>query len=266
MRTLLFFFFFISLNISFSQKTISTQLIDSISLNADTFIGVDDFENYYYIKGNTFYKKTTRQTYSYTNTQLGNITSVNITNPLKILLLYRDFNTIVILDNRLNELTDIINFSRESYTKNVTFASISSNNNLWLYSLDDTILSLWNYETKQTIFDSQPLNFYNLNFEATALISDYENCWISSQKGIIQFNEFGSYLQTVSLIDSSYLKPYGNGFTYLKNKKLFTYENDISTEIEFVNNNHLSTNYFVNKNSLYFFTSDKLFKYSILKK
>ncbi len=266
MRFLLFIFFLIQINISLSQETITTQLIDSISLNADVFVGVDDFENYYYTKGNTFYKKTNETVYSYTNTQLGEIASVDITNPLKILLFYRDFTTIVLLDNRLNELTDIINFSRERFTKNITFAAISSNNNLWLYSIDDNVLSLWNYETKKTVFDSQPLSFYNFNFEANNLISDYENCWVYSNKEIIKFNEFGSYLATISLPKFSNIRLLENSFTYFEGDDLFVFKNNASIKFEFVNNKHLSTNYFVNKNNLYFFKDGAIYKYSILKK
>ena len=258
--------FFLRTTAQEKNESLVLEFVDSISFKADIFIGVDDFENYYSIEGNTFYKKTNRHLYSYTNTQLGSITSVDITNPLKVLLFYRDFNTIVILDNRLNELTDVVNFSRESYNKNVSLTKISSNNNLWLYSLDDNVLSLWNYETRQIIFDSQPLSFYEADFEAIYMISDYENCWLSSNKGILKFNEFGSYLETISSINFTYIRPYGNGFTYLDSYTMFAFENNVTTKIEFVNNNHFSTNYFVNKNNLYFFKDDVIYKYSILKK
>lgn len=265
MRLVLYLLFFSFVKLSFSQEVIIAKLLDSVSLNADIFIGVDNFEDHYYTNGNTLYKQTPNQTYSYTNTQLGNITSVDITNPLKILVFYRNFNTIVILDNRLNELSDRINLSDSNYGKNATYVTISSNNNLWLYSLDDNILTLWNYETKEIIFDSQPLQFYQDKFEAIAQTSTYENCWLISENGIIEFNEYGSFIEAKEIINISTLRPYKNGFIYLKRNNFYFNEDKTTIKLEGVNPKHLSTNYFVNKNTLSFFRSGRLYRYSILK-
>ena len=98
-----------------------TAFFKDYSLNADKFIGVDDFENSYYINHNNLYKKTAQTIYSYANSQLGEITSVDITNPLKILVFYRDFKTVLLLDNRLNELTTPINFTTESFSSKANF-------------------------------------------------------------------------------------------------------------------------------------------------
>ncbi len=248
-----------------AQESLSLQFDAAISINADRFIGVDDFQDYYYIKGNTLYKKTPQQTYSYTNTQLGFISTVDITNPLKIIVFYRDFNTVLLLDNRLNELTDRVNLSNSSYGKNATFVSISSNNNLWIYSLDDNILSLWNYETKETVFESQPLPFYLTGFEALNQLSTYENCWLLAKDALIEFNQYGSFIQALELAQVAALQPYETGIIYLKNDLLYADVNGQIQQVSSLNSNHLSTNFFVNKNTLYFFQSDTVFKYRILK-
>ncbi|MDJ0645896.1 MAG: hypothetical protein QNJ57_07945 [Flavobacteriaceae bacterium] len=265
MRIIIILLFLSAGTLTFAQKNLTLQLIDSISLDADVFAGVDDFENIYYTKGTTFYKKTAQQTYSYANTPLGTIAAVDITNPLKILIFYRDFNTLVILDNRLNELSDRINLSDATYGKNAVFATISSNNNLWLYSLDDNVLTLWNYETKQAIFDSQPLQFYKDSFEAKNQVSTYENCWLLSEKSILEFNEYGSFIKETALANVSMMTPYKRGFIYTKGTILYFHENDTTTEVTGMIPEHLSTNYFVNKNTFYFFRSGWLYRYSILK-
>jgi len=264
-KNLLTIILFLKLLILQSQN-IETKLIDSISLNADTFIGVDYFKNFYYTKGTTFYKKTTTKTYSYTNTQLGEVSSIDITNPLKIVLFYRDFNTVVILDNRLNELTDSINFATEVFAKNVAFASISSNNNLWIYSLDDNILSLWNYETKQTIFNTQPLSFYTNDFEATLQTSTYEYCWLSSKEGILKFNEYGSFIEFIEHESIKHIRAYGNGVLFLKNDALYYHKNNKTTVVSIPNAKHKLDNFTVIKNNLYFFDANVVYTYTVLKK
>ena len=101
-----FAFVIVLIQLFFVQaQEFKTAFFKDYSINADKFIGVDDFENSYYINHNNLYKKTAQTIYSYANSQLGEITSVDITNPLKILVFYRDFNAVLLLDNRLNELT-----------------------------------------------------------------------------------------------------------------------------------------------------------------
>jgi len=247
------------------SQRIELKLVDSILLKADDFIGIDAFEDYYYTLGTTFYKKTKSKVYSYANTQLGNISSIDITNPLKIVLFYRDFNTIVLLDNRLSELSNNINLSTESFAKNVTFASISSNNNLWLYSLDDNILSLWNYETKQTVFDSQPLSYYQNDFEANIQISTYEYCWLISNDHVLKFNEYGSFIDSFKEKAIEKLVPYNQGILYLKNSKIY-FAKDSLKESFIDNKKNKMDNFFVAKEYLYFFDTNVLYKYSLLKK
>lgn len=265
MRFILFLLFFIIVRPLFTQEDIAVKLLDSISLNADVFIGADDFEDYYFIEGNTLFKKTAQQVYSYTNTQLGNIASVDITNPLKILVFYQDFNTIVLLDNRLNELSDRMNLSTISYQKNAAFASISSNNNLWLYSLDDNILTLWNYENKETVFESQPLQFYKSGFEAAAQTSSYENCWLASENDVLKFNEYGSFIAVSEIKGIKAIQSYNNGIIFMKKAEIYFHDGTIKTSLGPVDLKHLSTNFFVNKNTLYFFRSNRLYRYRILK-
>ncbi len=248
-----------------AQTASSVVFMDSLGLKADRFIGADDFENYYYIQGNSLFKKTPTDTYSYMNTQLGAIHSVDIRNPLKILVFYRDFNTVLFLDNRLNELSDRINLNEANYGKNAYFASVSSNNNLWIYSLDDNVLTLWNYENKQAVFESQPLQFYSADFEAIFQYSTYQNCWLVSNKSLIKFNEFGSFIEAQPISDVEALGSYNDQLSYLQNEQFFMESKDGKVPLNAIRQEHLSTNFFVNKNWLYFFSSNQLFRYRILK-
>ncbi len=242
---------------------IETKLLRDFPLNADEFIGVDDFENYYYIKNNTLHKKTSQQIYTYTNTQLGKITSVDITNPLKILLFYKNFNTVLFLDNRLNELTASINFTSESFSQQIAFVNISSNNNLWLYSLDDNVLQLWNHQTKKVQFTSQPLSSYSDDFKIIQQLSSYKNCWLIGKKVIIKFNEYGVFLEAVAIDNHTHLKPFQKGYMYLKNNKLYyssTNFQQIHTEIE-----GIIKSYSINTKHIYIFDGTKIFVFKILK-
>jgi len=182
-------------------------------------------------------------------------------------LFYRDFNVIVILDNRLHELTDRINFSIEAFAKNVALVSVSSNNNIWLYSLDDNILSLWNYETKKTIFNTQPLSFYQKYFEATKQISTYEYCWLISKNDVLLFNEYGSFIWSIKSNSVEKIQPYRNGYLYLNTAKIYYSDgNSAIQEVLIGNPTHKIENFMAIKNNFYFFDTNVLYKYTVLKK
>ncbi len=248
-------------------QELKTTYVKNIPLKADRFIGVDPFENYYYTIGSTLYKKTRNKTYSYNNIQLGDITTVDLSNPLKIVLFYRDFNVMILLDNRLNELSDRIDFSLESYAKNVAFISVSSNNNVWLYSLDDNILSLWNYESKKTIVDTQPLSLYETDFEATKQVSTYKYCWLISQKNMLLFNEYGSFITSIQSNVMRHIQPYRDGYLYVEGAKFYYSNIDTNAKEVLIDSPTHKINSFVTiKNNLYFFDANVLYKYTVLKK
>ncbi len=91
-----------------------TQLISSQKIDADEMVGFDGSENMYYIKNNVLFKKNKKELWQYKNISLGKITHVDIQNPLKTILFYENFNTVITLDNQFNE-TQKINFRRMKF-------------------------------------------------------------------------------------------------------------------------------------------------------
>jgi len=264
MKYLISILFFVQLFLVHSQD-LNTSFTKVYVLNADKFIGVDDYDNSYYVHDNTLFKKTTSLTYSYTNTQLGSITSVDITNPLKILVFYRDFNTILLLDNKLNELTKPINFTTDSFSKNIAFTNMSSNNNLWLYSLDDNILQLWNHQTRRIEFTSQPLTFFIENFEPVKQVSTYKNCWLIGQNNILKFNEYGTFIESFEKTTTDNLRPFRGGYLFLENNKLI-YQNSSNTPNQIdLNSEVFIKSFYVNTNHIYIFDGTKVFVFRFIK-
>ena len=106
----LFLFVIVSTTLFSQEKSIATSLIATEFLEADIFVGKDKFGFNYYIKNNVFFKKDNQELFQYKNVALGKIMKVDLLNPLKIILFYENFNTIIIVDNQLNEIQKI-NFS-----------------------------------------------------------------------------------------------------------------------------------------------------------
>jgi len=106
---LLFFIFFFTVSFGQDKIYIATKQ-DSASINADHFLGYDQFGFYFSIKNNVLSKTNKKEFFEYKNISLGKPTKVDIQNPLKIMLFYENFNTIILLDNQLSE-TQKINLS-----------------------------------------------------------------------------------------------------------------------------------------------------------
>ncbi|MDN3493900.1 hypothetical protein [Winogradskyella bathintestinalis] len=182
--------------LSFSQqevkKQITTTLKDSIQLDAKVIFGIDTFGTLYYSsENNSFHKKTQDTIITYANFQLGEITSANIFNPLKINLFYRDFNTVVILDNRLAEISRI-DFNTIQPYKNVSFVSSGYDNMLWLFNQDFQYLELYDYKTNKIKLKTVPVQS-----EVLDLKSDYNYCYLLTKNHLYIYSYFGSLLHKI---------------------------------------------------------------------
>ncbi len=183
-------------------------------LKADEFIGADELGNLFYLENQVFYRKSGARIFSFSNVDLGEISQVDVSNPFKILLFYKDFNSVIILDNNLNELSQRLDFTQETLFNNVIFVSNSSANNIWLYA-DDNKLHLYNYKNLSEEVQTQATTFYQSDFIALDVVSSFKNVWIQSKAEALQFNEYGNYVQTYAIKDTDQIFPFKKGILIL---------------------------------------------------
>ncbi len=110
-----------------SQTTIASSKMEIIKVVCDVFLGFDNQQNSYTITNNILTKTNQTSTYQYNNLGLGKITKVEIQNPLQIVVFYKNFNTVVLLDNQLNEIKKI-DFNLKSTPVNLDAVALSSQN------------------------------------------------------------------------------------------------------------------------------------------
>src|SRR5690606_27315694 len=145
----------------------------------------------FYTVGNTFYKKEPTQNYNYSNVQLGSISSANAFNPLKIILFYKNFNTVVILDNRLSEIYKV-DFNNIQPYKNLTHISTGSDNTIWIFNQDAQQLELFDYKTNKTRATTMPVESKVLDLK-----SNYNYSWLLTEKFLYTYNYFGSTISKI---------------------------------------------------------------------
>jgi len=191
MQKLVYLFLFFSL-FCFSQQQITATIIDSTKIEVKDIFGIDTFGTLYYsTENNSFQKKTKDTIITYSNFQLGDITSANTFNPLKIVLFYKDFNTIVILDNRLAEISKV-DFNTIQPYKNVSFVSSGFDNMLWLFNEDFQYLELYDYKSKKIKLKTVPIQSNVLDLK-----SDYNYCYLLTENNLYVYNYFGSLIHKI---------------------------------------------------------------------
>lgn len=213
------------------SQELKAELESKVTLEADQFVGMDERKMLYYIQDNVLYKKSDQRTWFYNNPDLGPLKSVNIQNPFKLILFYQEFNSVVLLDNNLSELSQSLDFTRETLYNNVTFVSGSSQNNLWLYA-DDQKLHLYDYKNLTETVQTQAMTFYEADFEPLSMVSTYKHVWIHSKKGTHKFNEYGIYIDSFNEEGIDWVFPYKKGIFYFKGLKAFYLTDGISESVE----------------------------------
>ena len=122
----------------------------------------------------------------------GKLYSVDVSNPLKVLLHFKDFNTIVILDRLLNERS-VLDLRKHSLVQ-VTAIGQSYDNNIWVFDElelklkkigDDGILIDQSNDFRQ-IFDSTPSPSVIIDQDKLVYLYDV-------QKGIYTFDYYGGF-------------------------------------------------------------------------
>jgi hypothetical protein len=257
MQKLLFIIFLFGYT-CFAQEQVKASLKDSTHLKAEIIFGVDTFGTLYYsTKDNSFHKKTKDTIITYSNFQLGRITSANTFNSLKINLFYKDFNTVVILDNRLAEIFKIDFNTIKSY-KNVSYVSTGFDNTLWIFNQDLQQLELYDYRTNNIRLKTVPVQSDILDLK-----SDYNNCYLLTENYLYIYNYFGSLIskhKNEGYISLAFSKA---NLVLKKNNQLHILQKN-KTEIQPIEHPNLLINQFlVTNETVYIYDDETLRQYQL---
>lgn len=138
----------------------------------------------------------------------GTIYALDVTNPMKLLLYYKDFSTIVMLDRFLNKVNTID--LRKQGIFQVKAIGLSFDNNIWLYDeqtarlkkIDDNGRMLSETVDLRQVLDITPNPVKIIDRDGLVYVMDTGN-------GLLVFDYFGSLKNTIALKDISDLEVIG---------------------------------------------------------
>ncbi len=199
-------------------------LIKSIPINA-TFLTTDHFSNCYIITENqlNIYDSMGKYIANYSDKTLGELTSIDATNPMKLQLFYRDFRKIITLDNKLAYTTSI-KLNDLDIQQPIVICN-SYNNALWIYDQQD--FQLKRIESSLQISQqsgniSQTLGY---NIKPTSMLED--NKWLymnNPETGILVFDYYGSYYKTIPIKNIVSFQIIENKLVYYKENSFMSYD------------------------------------------
>lgn len=198
-RVFLFVLITLTLHTQAQELAVPVRLMANPKPATEKFVGTDAFGWQYTIADNEFRKQKDGRVLKYKNVALGDIYRADLQNPLQIVLFYKKFNTIVQLDNQLNETLNL-NFSNLPNSQPeliVEAAGLASQNRLWLYDVSTQQIGL--YDTAKNTFRTltppfkDGIKFYQ---------SDYNYFyWVDNTGKCFAVNVFGSVTQLGTVPD-----------------------------------------------------------------
>lgn len=226
---------------------------------ADEFVGYDNLGNLYYITNNIFFKKNETEIWQYKNISLGEITKIDLQNPLKIVLFYENFNTSVLLDNQLNEVQKI-NFSEINLPINTTATGIASQNKLWIYNSSTQQIGLYDY-LKNTFQSTTPSFKINIKY----YISDFNTFqWIDDNLNWFSCDIFGKITDLGKVSDFDQIQVITNHvIVFSKTGKLYLQDLSKNSLYTIENIEKSFKNFYYKDQILSIFTNEGISNYKI---
>ncbi|WP_196891273.1 hypothetical protein [Aureivirga marina] len=252
-KTLIFFVLIFS-QIGFAQ--IAVTLEKEIPLEASDFIGIDAFDNIYYTQNNVLYKKTSTQTLSYTNINLGELSSVDITDPTKIVLFYKDFSSAEILNRNLIRIETI-----EFLDLNVSFLRKSVDSYFWIFSDVTQKVYLYDYRLKRIVQETEIIR--NSNIEK--MYSTFNFCWlITEEKTMLKVDSQLNILPVFDKVPVSKISGNNNQLAIKSENTFYQLTSDKNLKKIDVSAKGIY-DFYLNENYLYIFERKRIKIYKISK-
>ncbi|WP_159798990.1 hypothetical protein [Flavobacterium sp. MK4S-17] len=262
---LLYLFTFFAFTCQAQELTIPVKVLSNVKAGPERYIGTDAFGWKYTTLNNEFRKSKDGIMLQYKAVALGTLHSADIYNPLQIVLFYKKFNTVVLLDNQLNE-TARINFTDQPRTDNpqpilAEAAGLASQNRLWLYDMATQQIGLYSPAQKTFKTLTPPFNESLKYFQ-----SDYNYFyWIDSRNDCYAVNLFGkvNYLGTVPEFEQLQIIPGGERILFKKGNAVYLYNmaEEKVMQVETVEKSFKSFHYAAQILSI--FTNNEIIQYKI---
>lgn len=207
-----------------AQADSSFQYIKTIKGDFTSF-SVDNLDNIYVITGSQLRKLNEKgdSICAYNDVKrFGNPSYIDVTNPLKILVYYKNFTTVAVLDRNLS-IRNIIDFRKQDIFQVKAIAG-AYDNNIWLFDeaenklkkIDEQGNPLMETTGFNLLFDTVPVPLRVIDRDDFVYLYDPE-------KGFYIFDHYGSFKSRLPFLDWDNVEVSGKVMYGFSNNILYSY-------------------------------------------
>lgn len=240
--------------------SIEPIFVEKTKFLADRLVGINEFDTTFYISENILFKKTQGLKgidIGYNNFHLGNISSVSTFNPLKINILYKEYNTAVVLDSQLAELFKI-DFNTLQPHKHITHISTGLDNTIWVFNQITQNLELFDYETNTFKIKTTSIKGTILDLK-----SNYSTCWLLTENHLYAFNYSGSLIKKIKNNGYTQMIENNGDLILKKDSELFYSKDGTETPHAIKLPDLLINQFFATNQTMYIYDGEYLHKFKI---
>ncbi|MGZ4090359.1 MAG: hypothetical protein ACXVNO_06540 [Bacteroidia bacterium] len=189
------------------------------------YFTTDNIGNVYTVKDDELvkYLPTGKFFLRYSNLKLGNITTVDATNPLKLVLYYRDFQQIVFLDNQLSLNSEPVSLEKLGYEQ-TDLVCASTNNGFWTYNKQNNELIRFNESSKKIAATGNLKQVLQADLNPNFMTEHNGYLFLNSpETGIYVFDMFGAFSKIISLKDMKQFQVSDEIIYFKKDSSLCSY-------------------------------------------
>lgn len=185
-------------------------------------IAVDPQGNIYAVDDITLYKFAPdgKLLFTISSSMDGPISSIDVDNPMKIMLFYREAGAIMFLDDKLAPIGNVIDLFSKGLTT-ISLATYSTKNNIILYDEAKTDLIILDF-----YFNEKERIHYNFNGFNPVILKDMNEQKIymqDQQNGIYFFDSFGTYDKSIAILSGFPVQVSKDVIFFVKNNQLYSY-------------------------------------------
>ena len=180
----------------------------------------------------------------------GNISSVDVINPLKILVFFQDLVLIVFLDNELGIRGQTLELDFMGYPQ-VTAVCRSYDNGTWLFDKSTFRLSRLSENLRETNSTSNLMQITGSQINPDMMIETNRRLYLSDyNEGIFVFDFFGTFIRKIHAKGVKSLDFFGDNVYFLTDKEIGILD-ETTSDIHYVDNpNKEATSMAVQKNRI----------------
>lgn len=198
MKQKLSYLFLLLFTCAFIGKEVSPDY--SLKVKADQLL-TDNLANVYLMQNDQFrkYNPKLELMKEFSNKNFGAITSADVTNPLRIVLFYRDFGRVIFLDNTLSQNGEPLAMEKLGFPL-ASLVGSSHDNGFWVYDQPTFEMIRFDQNLAITSRSGNLSQILSVELQPDFILEKDNRLFLNNPStGIMVFDVFGTYIKNIPL-------------------------------------------------------------------